>query len=145
METTFAYDHYYLYEELESCLKYFAEKYPKLAELNALATKFRAELTAPSYRPVRILYPATTLMFSKAAHDGVTATEEILLRNHVPYGYVFAKEGDAPEIPADCEVLIVANQEWLSDAQIAAISDYVRKGGHVVVTGESGRAWGAAL
>ena len=111
---------------------------PKLAELNALATKFRAELTAPSYRPVRILYPATTLMFSKAAHDGVTATEEILLRNHVPYGYVFAKEGDAPEIPADCEVLIVANQEWLSDAQIAAISDYVRKGGHVVVTGESG-------
>ena len=43
------------------------------------------------------------------------------MRNHIPYGYVFAKEGDAPEIPADCEVLIVANQEWLSDAQIAAI------------------------
>ncbi len=34
MKTTFAYDHYYLYKELESCLKYFAEKYPELAELN---------------------------------------------------------------------------------------------------------------
>ena len=111
---------------------------PKLAELNALASKFRAELTAPSYRPVRILYPATALMFSKAANDGVTAVEEILLRNHVPYGYVFAQEADAPPIPADCEVLIVANQEWLSDAQIAAIGDYARRGGHVVVTGESG-------
>ncbi len=35
-------------------------------------------------------------------------------------------------------MLIVANQEWLSDAQIAAIGDYARRGGHVVVTGESG-------
>ena len=110
----------------------------KLAELNALASKFRADLAAPSYHPVRILYPAMALMFSKAANDGVTAVEEILLRNHVPYGYVFAKEADAPVIPADCEVLIVANQEWLSDAQIAAIGEYARKGGHVVVTGESG-------
>ena len=111
---------------------------PKLAELNALASKFHAELAAPSYRPVRILYPATALMFSKAANDGITAVEEILLRNHVPYGYVFAKEANAPAIPADCEVLIVANQEWLSDAQIATIGDYARRGGHVVVTGESG-------
>ena len=111
---------------------------PKLAELNALASKFHAELAAPSYRPVRILYPATALMFSKAANDGITAVEEILLRNHVPYGYVFAKEANAPAIPADCEVLIVANQEWLSDAQIAAIGEYARRGGRVVVTGESG-------
>ena len=111
---------------------------PKLAELSALASKFHAELAAPSYRPVRILYPATALMFSKAANDGITAVEEILLRNHVPYGYVFAKEANAPAIPADCEVLIVANQEWLSDAQIAAIGEYARRGGRVVVTGESG-------
>jgi len=111
---------------------------PKLAELNALASKFHAELAAPSYRPVRILYPATALMFSKAANDGITAVEEILLRNHVPYGYVFAKEANAPAIPADCEVLIVASQEWLSDAQIAAIGEYARRGGRVVVTGESG-------
>ena len=44
----------------------------------------------------------------------------------------------APTIPEDCEVLIVASQEWLSDAQIAAIAGYSRRGGRVVVTGESG-------
>jgi len=111
---------------------------PQLAELNLLAERHRAELTAPSYRPVRIFYPATALMFSTAAHGGVTVTEEILLRNHVPFGYAFAKDADAPVIPADCEVLVVANQEWLSDAQVAAIAAYAKKGGRVVVTGESG-------
>ncbi|MBR5980629.1 MAG: zinc carboxypeptidase, partial [Firmicutes bacterium] len=35
MKTTFSYDHYYLYEELEACLKHFAETYPELAELSA--------------------------------------------------------------------------------------------------------------
>ena len=60
------------------------------------------------------------------------------MRNHVPFGYAFAMGADAPTVPGDCEVLIVANQEWLSDAQIAAIADYARRGGCVVVTGESG-------
>ena len=55
---------------------------PQMAELNRLAAEHRDVLSAPSYRPVRILYPADALMFSKAAHGGVTATEEILLRNH---------------------------------------------------------------
>ena len=77
-------------------------------------------------------------MFSKEAHGGLTATEEILLRNHVPFGYAFAMGTDAPTIPDDCEVLIVANQEWLSDAQIAARAGYAKRGGHVVATGESG-------
>ncbi|MDD4622094.1 MAG: hypothetical protein PHG71_02540 [Kiritimatiellae bacterium] len=110
----------------------------QLAELNALTDKYRAELVAPSYRPVRILYPATALMFSKAAHGGITATEEILLRNHVPFGYLFATGAESPVIPDDCEVLIVANQEWLSDAQVAAIASYAKGRGHIVVTGESG-------
>ena len=111
---------------------------PQMAELNRLAAEHRDVLSAPSYRPVRILYPADALMFSKAAHGGVTATEEILLRNHVPYGYLIARGAAAPEMPSDCEALVVANQEWLSDAQIAAIAAYAKKGGHVVVTGESG-------
>jgi len=110
----------------------------KLAELNEIAESSRDLFSAPSYRPVRILYPATALMFSKAAHGGITAAEEILLRNHVPFGYAFAMGSGAPTIPEDCEVLIVANQEWLSDAQVAAIADYARRGGRVVVTGESG-------
>ena len=109
-----------------------------LAALNALAEKHREKLSAPSYRPVRILYPATSLMFSKPAHNGITAAEEILLRNHVPFGYAIAKGTETPDLPEDCEVLVVANQEWLSDAQIAAIADFAKRGGRVVVTGESG-------
>ena len=111
---------------------------PKLAELNNLAEKYRAQLSAPSYRPVRILYPATALMFSKAAHGGITAAEEILLRNHVPFGYAIAMDANAPTISDDCDVLVVANQEWLSDAQVDAIADYAKRGGRIVVTGESG-------
>jgi len=110
----------------------------KLEEFNEIAASNREALSAPSYRPVRILYPATALMFSKAAHGGITAAEEILLRNHVPFGYAFAMGDGAPTVPDDCEVLIVASQEWLSDAQVAAIADYARRGGRVVVTGESG-------
>ena len=110
----------------------------KLEEFNEIAASNRDLLSAPSYRPVRILYPATALMFSKAAHGGITAAEEILLRNHIPFGYAIAMGSGAPTIPEDCEVLVVANQEWLSDAQVAAIADYARRGGRVVVTGESG-------
>ena len=33
MKTTFRYDHYYKYEELKSNLEFFAETYPKLAQL----------------------------------------------------------------------------------------------------------------
>ena len=61
-----------------------------------------------------------------------------MLRNHVPFGYAFAMGSGAPTIPDDCEVLVVASQEWLSDAQVAAIAGYARRGGRVVVTGESG-------
>ena len=110
----------------------------KLEEFNEIAASNRDLLSAPSYCPVRILYPAAALMFSRAAHDGITAVEEILLRNHVPFGYAFAIGADAPTVHDDCEVLIVASQEWLSDAQVAAIADYARRGGRVVVTGESG-------
>ena len=60
------------------------------------------------------------------------------MRNHIPFGYAFARGADAPEIGCGCEVLVVANHEWLSDAQVAAIADWARKGGRLIVTGESG-------
>lgn len=110
----------------------------KLKELNELANRHRAELSAPSYCPVRILYPATALMFSKMAHIGITGAEEALLRNHVPYGYLIVKGAAAPVFPEDCEVLVVANQEWLSDVQVEAVGEFAKRGGRVVVTGESG-------
>lgn len=36
MKTTFQYDHYYKYDELEKDLKYFAEKYPELCDLEVI-------------------------------------------------------------------------------------------------------------
>ena len=36
MNTTFQYDHYYLYEELKSNLEYFAQKYPDLCDVEVL-------------------------------------------------------------------------------------------------------------
>ena len=116
----------------------FAARKKQMAALNAFASSHRAALSSPSFAPVRILYPTDALMYSMAAHAGITAAEEIFLRNHVPFGYLFARGSGEPTIPADCEVLLVAKQEWLSDAQIAAISDWAKKGGKLVVTGRSG-------
>ena len=36
MKTTFQYDHYYKYDELEKNLKYFSEKYPELCDLESI-------------------------------------------------------------------------------------------------------------
>ena len=123
----------------------FAARKPQMAALNAFAQSHRAALRAAPCQPVRILYPADALMYSLAAHQGISAVEEIFLRNRVPFGYVIARGAAAPAIPDDCEVLVVANQEWLSDGQVAGLSAWAKKGGRLVVTGASGLwdEWGA--
>jgi hypothetical protein len=112
---------------------------PQLAAFNAFARAHRGELAAPSYLPVRLLWTPDVIGFSETAHLGLAAAEEILLRNQVPFGYVIAENGRDLAIPSDCEVLVVANQVCLSDAQIAAIVAYAKRGGKLVVTGDSGR------
>ena len=62
-----------------------------------------------------------------------------MLRNQVPFGYVVAENERKLAIPNDCEVLVVANQLCLSDAQVAAIAAFAKRGGRLVVTGDSGR------
>ena len=116
----------------------FAERRRLMSAFNAYASANRAILTAPSYQPVRIFYAGETAMFSVSARDGVTAVEEICLRNHIPFGYALARGAAAPDIPADCEVLVVADQRWLSDAQVDSIAAWAKSGGKLVVTGESG-------
>ena len=63
----------------------------------------------------------------------------------MPFGYVASTEDRPLEMPAGCEVLVVANQTCLSDSQIAAIVAYAKRGGKLVVTGDSGRCdeWNA--
>jgi len=47
---------------------------------------------------------------------------------------------DAPfNVPDGTEVIVVPGLVSLSDAQIDALADYARKGGRLVVTGDSGR------
>lgn len=116
----------------------FSLRKKAMGELNAFATERRRELSAPSYRPVRILYPSEAVMFCDKAYQGITAAEEIFLRQHVPFGYLIARGAAAPAIPSDCEVVVVANQQWLSQAQIDALTAYAKKGGKLIVTGESG-------
>ena len=95
--------------------------------------------------PVRLLWTPDVIGFSEESHLGLAAAEEILLRNHVPFGYVASTEDRPLEMPAGCEVLVVANQTCLSDSQIAAIVAYAKRGGKLVVTGDSGRCdeWNA--
>ena len=116
----------------------FAARRPRMAALNAFAASHRAELSSPALRPVRIFYPASAHMFSPEARDGVTAAEEIFLRGRVPFGYLIARGAEMPEVPAGCETLVVADQRWLSDAQVDGLARWARAGGRLVVTGESG-------
>ena len=116
-----------------------ARRKPQLDAFNAFARAHRAELAAPSCLPVRLLWTPDAIGFSKAAHLGLAAAEEICLRNQVPFGYVISTRERPLDIPSGCEVLVVPNQVCLSDAQIAAIVAYAKRGGRLVVTGDSGR------
>lgn len=116
-----------------------ARRRPQLAAFNAFARSHRAALAAPPWQPVRLLWTPDATGFSREAHLGLAAAEEICLRSQVPFGYAIASGDGAFAIPDDCEVLVVANQVCLSDAQVASIVEYAERGGRLVVTGDSGR------
>jgi len=111
---------------------------PLLEKFNAYAAAHAAALRAPSWWPVRVLYPNEGIKWSERASKAFIGVEEILLRNHVPFGPLVARAGDAPAIPPDCEVLVVADQLCLSDAWIEALAAWAKAGGRLVVTGDSG-------
>lgn len=106
---------------------------------NAFAKTHRETLSALTLHPVRIFYPEREVLLSEATHQGVTAAEEIFLRNHVPYGYLVSTPADPLTVPAGLEVLVVPGLTALSDAQVEALVAYAQKGGRLVVTGDAGR------
>jgi hypothetical protein len=116
-----------------------ARRRPQLAAFNAFARSHRAALEAPPWQPVRLLWTPDATGLSREAHLGLAAVEEICLRNQMPFGYAIASGDGAFAIPDDCEVLVVANQVCLSDAQVASIVEFAERGGRLVVTGDSGR------
>jgi len=116
---------------------------PLLRRFNDTVRTGHDGLAAPSCQPVRVLYSRESLLFSELSHRAVLGTEEILLRNHVPYGLLPTAAGTPLEIPVDCAVLVVPDQRCLSEAEIAALVQFAQRGGRLIVTGASGThdAW----
>lgn len=111
---------------------------PLLRRFNETVRAGREGLKRPTFAPVRLLYSRESLMFSEQAHNALLGAEEILLRNHVPYG-LFPTDAVTPlKVPADCEVILVCDQKCLSDAELAVLSRFADGRGRLVVTGQSG-------
>jgi len=112
---------------------------PQLAHFNAFACEHRSAFAAPTWQPVRLLYPVKEIQFSRQASKNLCAAEEIMIRRHVPWGYLISTPERPFEVPADTEVIVVAGQLALSSAQVNGIVNWVKRGGKLVVTGDSGR------
>ena len=117
----------------------FERRKKQHARFNAFATSHRDALSAPTLHSVRIFYPEREILFSEPTHQGVVAAEEIFLRNRVPYGYLVSYPDDPFSVPDGTEVIVVPELVTLSNAQIDALVGWAKKGGKLVVTGDSGR------
>lgn len=95
-------------------------------------------LSAKAFAPVKILYSVDSMMFSKDSWNAIFTTEEILLKNHLPFGLLIMKSGKVPAIPDDCEVLVIPDQRCLSDDLLAEVIRFVRRGGRLISLGENG-------
>lgn len=112
---------------------------PELAAFNAFVRDNRASLEAPVYEPVRIFYPEAALKFSLATDKAVCAAEEILIRRHIPWGYMISTPEKPFEVPQGTEVIIVPGIRTLSDAQVEGLVKWAAAGGKLVMTGDAGR------
>ena len=111
---------------------------PLLKRFNKTLRENHESFAAPTYAPLHLLYSRESIMFSEKAHQAVLSAEEILLRNHLPYGLLPTAADKPLKIPSDCSVLLVCDQRCLSDAEVEALVQYAKGGGRLIVTGESG-------
>lgn len=111
---------------------------PLLQRFNKTVRDGRESFSGQEYSPVRILYSHESVMFSEQAYKAILGAEEILLRNHVPYGLLPVKAGTPLNIPGDCELLIACDQRCLDDFTIQTLIDYAAKGGKIIATGKTG-------
>ncbi len=111
---------------------------PLLRRFNETVRAGREGLNRPTFAPVRLLYSRESVMFSEQAHNALLGAEEILLRNHVPYGLLPTDAVTPLKVPADCEAILVYDQKCLSNAELLALSRFADAGGRLVITGKSG-------
>ena len=111
---------------------------PVLRRFGDMLRSGRASLESPTHAPVQVLYSAESVMFSEEAYRAILSAEEILLRNHVPYGLLPTNAMSDLKVPRDCKIVLVCHQTCLSDGQLAALVRFADRGGRLIVTGESG-------
>ena len=112
---------------------------PLLKRYNDFVRENRVAFESKATMPVRMLVSGPSMAWSQASFDSLMAAEEVALRAHLPFGYSISTEANPLPHADDASVIIIADQRCLSDGQIAAITDYAKKGGRLVVTGLSGR------
>jgi len=116
-----------------------ARRRPQLAAFQKFVKTNRALFAAKDWMPVRLLVSGPSMLHSQLSHESLLAAEGAALRGHVPFGYSISTEANPLPHAEDAAVIVVANQTCLSDAQVAALVSYAKKGGRLVCTGESGR------
>jgi len=116
-----------------------ARRRPQLAAFQKFVKTNRALFAAKDWMPVRLLVSGPAMLHSQLSHESLLAAEGAALRGHVPFGYSISTEANLLPHAEDAAVIVVANQTCLSDAQVAALVSYAKKGGRLVCTGDSGR------
>ena len=110
---------------------------PALGKFNAFLERNSALYAgAVTDSPVAMLHSFDSFAFqSETACQRFMGLEQSLIESGVPYGVLFAEQ---LEKIGRYQLVIVAGQVCLSDEILARLRDYVRRGGKLVVTAESG-------
>ena len=116
-----------------------ARRKPLLAQFNALVRNRVKLFKAEPWQPIRLFYPVKEVQFSRRASSGLCAAEEIMIRRHLPWGYLVSTPEKPFEVPPDAEVIVVSDQVALSETQVRELVAWAKKGGRLIATGDSGR------
>ena len=110
---------------------------PILKRIQEIAQKYESILDLPEYAPVGLLYAEDSVGFSKASSEAFLRCQESLLRAHVPYRLVFAREDFIDEAEMNlCSTLILPDVRCMSDRVLEALRSY--KGELVMAGKENG-------
>lgn len=111
---------------------------PLLDQFRRTVRENKIALSAEAFAPVRILYSVDSMVFSKDSWNAFFTAEEILLKNHIPFGLLIMKSGQVKTIPGDCKILVIPDQRCLSDAVLKDLVHFVQNGGRLISLGENG-------
>ena len=86
---------------------------------------------------VAVLHNWPSMAYSiNATAVPVTLLEQVLIQHHIPFDILFDEQLDRI---GKYSAVILAGQECVSDAQIQTLLDFVRKGGTLVLTGNTAK------